>query len=729
MASQIERKNPSRGPVLALDGLTIEYRTPAGWVQAVRDVSFAVSRGEALGIVGESGCGKSSLAFAALGYLSANARATGQILLGGEDILTKSSSELRSLRGGRLAMVYQDPLSTLNPTIVVGEQIAEVFRVHKGQARAEAWERAVGMLERVGIGDPLAVAQKYPHQISGGMQQRAVIAMALAGDPDVLILDEPTTALDVTTEARVLDLVSELRTELNSALVYISHNLGVIAQVCDRIAVMYAGEVVEEGPVRDVFARPRHPYTIGLLRSIPRLGTDKSDSHLDPIPGSVPSRLESVPGCVFAPRCEFARERCLKGQLKLAGVGPGHRSRCIFARELASGRAGAPSRPPAEPGAGDRDQLVVANQLPAPAAMASPESADSSRPADSSPLLVVRDLAKHFGETSFLGGLLARLGRPTRRVRAVDGVSFEVERGQTLALVGESGCGKTTIGRVITGLAEATGGEVDFGGESATLPVERRPASLRREIQMVFQNPEASFNPRQTIGYALERPLIKLRGLSRRDARRRAGELLQAVRLDASYASRYPSQLSGGEKQRAAIARALAGEPKLIVLDEPVSALDVSVQAATLNLLVDLQRELGTAYVFVSHDLGVVRYIADWVAVTYLGRICEIGRADDVFRSPSHPYTQALISAVPSPDPKIQSDRIRLDGAVPSPADPPSGCRFHTRCPRKLAGICEVTEPPIRDLGDGHRAYCHLEPAAMSEPMPGESPIPVQHAG
>ncbi len=718
-------------PVLDLRNLSVHYDTPDGPVAAVRDVSLRVARGETLGIVGESGCGKSSMAFAIMGYLGPTGRVSGEARLEGENLLAMDPGELRAIRGARLSMVYQDPLSTLNPSIEVGEQIAEVYRAHRRASHAEAATRAVEMLARVGIGDPELIARRYPHQISGGMQQRVVIAMALCCDPSVLILDEPTTALDVTTEARVLDLINTLKREFRSAILYISHNLGVIAQVCDRVAVMYAGEVVEESPVRSLFRQPLHPYSAGLLGCVPRLGESKDDAPLRPIPGSMPSRLQQTPGCAFAPRCALAGDICLAIAPSLVETVPGRRVRCYFWADVPERvpRPGARREPLASPKqvSHERDCLAISTEgrgAPEPPGTDLParhplsESELPSRHSDgmdAAPLLSVRNLTKHYGHDDGLSRLLARaFGRRSRPIRAVDGVSFDLRRGQTLALVGESGCGKTTLGRSIVGLLDLTDGQIVFDGMDVTGTVETRQPDLRRQIQMVFQNPEASLNPRHTIGNALERPLRRFLGLDRREARRRARDLLRAVNLDPSYLDRYPRELSGGEKQRVAIARAFAAQPRLVVLDEPVSALDVSVQAVVLNLLIDLQRKLGTTYVFIGHDLSVVRYVADWIGVIYLGKLCELGPVEEMFQPPYHPYTEALLSAVPIPDPDVRRERVHLDGVVPSPRNPPVGCPFHTRCPRKLGSICETTPPPARRLNGRHEIRCHLEPDQLT---------------
>ena len=727
-------------PVLELEHLGVTYATRIGTVEAVRGVSLAVRAGETLGIVGESGCGKSSLAYAVMGYLGENGRvAAGSIRLRGQDLLALAPGELRRLRGARMAMVYQDPQNALNPSIVVGEQVAEAYRVHAGAAQGACWARALELLRRVGLPDAERIARRYPHQLSGGQQQRVVIAMALVNDPALLIMDEPTTGLDVTTEALILDLINQLKQEFDAAILYISHNLGVIAQLCDRVAVMYAGAVVEEADVLTLFRQPRHPYTVGLLGCVPRPGASKAAGRLRPIPGFLPPRTARPDGCAFAPRCGLARDLCREVAPGLEGVArqaerahPEHRARCHFPDEVpawASRTAGSlegPAAPPA--GNGRAHPAPAAPSPPAPL----PQGERGARAAGGrtlllpqgqqgkgakgesgarQPLLEVHDLRQYFGAAGpagLAGRLVGLLGRRGQPVRAVDGVGFEIAPGETLALVGESGCGKTTLARTVAGLLAPSGGTIRFLGQDATCTVDRRPAALRREIQMVFQNPDASLNPRHTVGQIVERPVHRFLGLRGAAARQRALELLAAVNVDPSYYRRYLVRLSGGEKQRVSIARAFAGDPRLVICDEAVSALDVSVQAAILNLLLQLQQERGTSYLFISHDLGVVRYLADRVGVMYLGKLVELGRTADLFRPPYHPYTEALLSAIPIPDPELRRERIRLQGPVPSPTERPAGCPFAGRCPRHLGPICDTVPPPAHDAGNGHQIACHI---------------------
>jgi peptide/nickel transport system ATP-binding protein len=664
--------------VLDVRDLSVAYRAQGGDVQAVRGVSLRVHGGETLALVGESGSGKTSLALAVMRYLDGNGRVTGgAIRFHRVDLLALAPAALRQLRGSRLAMVYQDPQTALNPAFAVGEQVAEALRIHLGLARRDARRRTVELLAQVNLPHPEQVYTRYPHELSGGQQQRIVIAMAFACNPELLLMDEPTTGLDVTTEARILDLIAELKARHRSAILYITHNLGVVARFCHRVAVMYAGELVEDGPVERVFSRPLHPYTRGLLACVPRLDASKRAAPLAAIGGRLPSLVTPPPGCIFEPRCPERVPICAERAPAAAAAPGGGTVRCHRWEELPAFRAGS-----------------------APAGSGPPPDALAPR------LLLVEDLRCHYPLRRTLADVVRRLA--PRAVRAVDEVRLEVARAHTLALVGESGCGKTTLGRAVVGLLEPTGGRIEFAGADATGLARRRPRDLRRRIQIVFQSPDATLNPQRTVGETLARPL-KLFGLASgagRDAR--VGELLRAVQLPEAYAARYPHELSGGERQRVAIARAFAAEPELIVCDEPLSALDVSVQAAVLNLLVDLQERTAAGYLFISHDLSVVRYLADRVAVMYMGKLCEVGSVDALFAPPYHPYTEALLSAIPLPDPGSIQRTVRLEGPVPSPVDPGPGCRFQSRCPRKLGAVCETEPPPAREVAPGHVIVCHI---------------------
>jgi peptide/nickel transport system ATP-binding protein len=664
------------GPLLDVRDLRIAYTTRAGEAVVVPGVSFQLNAGEALGLVGESGCGKSTVALSIVRYLGRAGRITsGSIRFEGRELTTLDGTGLRAIRGRRIAMVYQDPMASLNPVMTVGRQLMEAPMTHEGVSASAARARALAMLAEVKLADPEAVMDRYPHQLSGGQQQRIVIAMALITGPALLIMDEPTTGLDVTVEAAVLDLVRELRSRHHSAILFISHNLGSVVRVCDRVAVMYRGELVEDGPVRPIFTNPRHPYTRGLLDCLPTLGSDKRQAPLVPIAGQVESALVRSPGCGFAGRCAHVEiGRCTSRPIPSATVReePDHHVACVRADELSrwTRRSGAD----------------VAHEAAGPG----------------EPMVAVHHLTKTY--------------EPRRRgfrgsrapVRAVSDVDLAAARGRTLAIVGESGCGKSTIAKVLSGLEVATAGGVTLDGvEVGALAVDARSPALKRKLQMVFQNPDSTLNPSHTVGYAIGRALRRLQGRAPGDLTGGVARLLEVVKLSPAMAARKPRHLSGGEKQRAAIARALAGDPDVIVADEPVSALDVSVQAAIVNLLTEIQAAHGTTLVFISHDLAVVRYLADTVAVMYLGTVAELGPVERVFTPPYHPYTEALLSAVPVPDPDRAVARILLEGRVPSAGEIPPGCPFATRCPRRIGAICDETPPPVQIFGD-HRIACHI---------------------
>lgn len=669
-------------PILKVENLAISYEIRKGEVPAVRNVSFEVNRGETFGLVGESGCGKSTVAFGIVSFLGRNGKILeGSILFQGRELRGRTEGELRRLRGDQISMVYQDPMSALNPSLRIADQLSEVLIVHRGLSKEDAYEKCIDMLNRVYMPDPEAVMTRYPHQLSGGQQQRVVIAMALLNNPALLIMDEPTTALDVTVEAAVLDLIDELRQEFDTAIMYISHNLGVIARVSDRVGVMYAGEIVERAPVGEIFLKPMHPYTQGLMRCVPKLGLSKQSSYLYPIRGRVPSPMNLPPGCLFEPRCDFTRQECRHQRPELRKLDHNHFARCYFAEET----MGAKWEPPEE---------MVSVMAAAP-------------PRAEEPILQVERLQKYYLQEQ--RSLISLVGLGEKQyVKAVDDVSLEIPKGRTLGVVGESGCGKSTLAKTIVGLEPLTDGKIEFLDFDISVPVSDRDLNLIKELQMVFQNPDSTLNPSFTVGHQIARPLIRFKTVPGHQVREEAIRLLNAVKLDESYYGRLPRQLSGGEKQRVGIARAFAARPDLVLCDEPVSSLDVSVQAAVLNLLLEIQREFGTTMMFIAHDLSVVRFFSDYVAVMYLGKLCEVGSAEAIYAPPYHPYTEALLSAVPIPDPRAEQKRIRLSGTVPSALKPPTGCRFHTRCPRKIGKICETEEPPWRDDGDGHYIYCHI---------------------
>jgi peptide/nickel transport system ATP-binding protein len=659
------------GDALSLSDVSIAYRVRRRDQTVVRDVSFHVGRGESFGLVGESGCGKSTIALAIVRYLARNGRVSdGTIEIDGRDVLSLSGSELRQLRASKVSMVYQEPGRALNPSIVVGRQVAEVYEI-AGLDRKQALARAQEMLVKVQISDPGGVMKRYPHQLSGGMLQRIVIAMALAAEPSLLILDEPTTALDATVEAEVLDLIRGLRSEFNTSLLFISHNLAVIARMCDRVGVLYAGELVEEGPAQSVFSAPRHPYTVGLLRSIPRREARKADgarATLATIPGSLPAPGSVPKGCIFAPRCGLAEDRCRTEAPPMYELGSERGSRCHFHERAET----LPEPEPPDPG-----------------------EAHVAKSHGGAPLIRVRSASKTFHMSG-------------QSVRGLLGVDLDIMPGETVGLVGESGSGKTTLARVLLGIIPPDpGAELQLDGHALALEARQRDPGDQKSLQIVFQNPDSALNRRHSVRRLISRSLSKLGGYAGETLKTRLLSLVQSVRLPERYLPMRPSQLSGGLKQRVAIARAFAGDPRIVVCDEPTSALDVSVQAAILNLLTDLQQSKQVAYLFISHDLGVVRYLADRIVVLYLGRVMEIGPADRVFEGPHHPYTEALLSAVPTLD-DLDAARIRLDGEIPSAADPPSGCPFQTRCPRKLGEICETTEPELIEEEPGHGIRCHI---------------------
>jgi peptide/nickel transport system ATP-binding protein len=586
-----------------------------------------------------------------------------------------------------VSMVYQEPGRALNPSLLVGRQVAEVYEI-AGVDHGEARDRAEGMLGRVRIADPASVMGRYPHQLSGGMLQRVVIAMALAAEPSLLILDEPTTALDATVEAEVLELIRNLRTEFNTSLLFISHNLGVIARMCDRVGVLYAGEVVEEGPATEIFRSPRHPYTVGLLRSIPRReSADGTRPQLATIPGSLPAPGSQVAGCIFADRCGLADERCRTEEPPIYEIGGGRGSRCHYHERAETVPAATVEADPASPHEEDKGGAAGAGPAPGPAA-------------GKDPVISVRRVSKTF-----------RMGGES--IRGLLDVDLDIHAGETVGLVGESGSGKTTLARILMGLTGPDeGADVTLDGQPLAPLATKRPAAAQKALQIVFQNPDSALNRRHSVRGLISRSLSKLGGYHGEQLTQRLHSLVASVRLPERYLPMRPSQLSGGLKQRVAIARAFAGDPRVVVCDEPTSALDVSVQAAILNLLTDLQRRNRVAYLFISHDLGVVRYLADRIVVLYLGRVMEVGPADKVLAGPHNPYTEALLSAVPDLD-DLERLRIRLEGEIPSAASPPSGCPFQTRCPRKIGEICETTEPELVEEEPGHGIRCHIPLAEL----------------
>jgi peptide/nickel transport system ATP-binding protein len=592
----------------------------------------------------------------------------------GQEITGHGPGRMSRLWGRHIGMVYQNPSLALNPSIKIGRQIAEAAQIHQGLSKKTALDEAIRTMAKVSMPDPEYVAGLYPHQLSGGMLQRCVITMALMNNPSLLVMDEPTTALDVTTQAVVLDLVSRLKEDYDSAIFYITHDLAVVAQICDSIGVMYAGELLESGPTKEVFRSPRHPYTLSLLGSIPKFEARHRKRALSGIEGMIPSLRELPSGCVFSPRCFMADGGCREMATRLGEIGPGRFSACPRWREIE-----------------ERKKEIEQTQSYPP-------------PEDETPSLAVDSLAKHYAPIS--GSLRRGAGR--NLIKALNSVTLSVRKGCTLGIVGESGCGKTTLLRSITGLVEPTHGEVRLEDEPLAPKVTKRPRSILKRIQMVFQNPDASLNPNQTVAKCLERPLKIFTGLDRKGRREKILEIIKSVNLPSTYYSRLPGELSGGELQRVGIARAFAAEPDVILLDEPLSALDVSVQAALVNLLFELQARSQPSYVFISHDLAAVHHISDWIAVMYLGRVVEFGKAEDIFRPPFHPYTEALLSAIPNPDPDAAQTGIRLEGSVPSPSSLIRGCAFQSRCPRVHGPECSSVEPPMQSSGGQVRIFCHI---------------------
>jgi len=691
-AAAADGSSGQHAPILEIDHLSISFFTRDRVIPAVMDFSCRVMPGESMGLVGESGCGKSTVALGIMRDLSNRGRIVdGSIRFRGRDMGTMPEAELRAIRGSRISMVYQEPMASLNPAMKIARQLMEVPMVHEKASRKVARNRSLEMLRAVNLPDPERMMRSYPHQLSGGQQQRVVIAMALLSRPDLLLLDEPTTALDVTVEAGIVELVRNLGRDMGTSMVFISHNLGLILETCDRVTVMYSGEAVETGTVNEVFDRMRHPYTRGLFQSIPLPGADKHTRPLLSIPGQLPLPHERPVGCNFGPRCEhYVEAVCNAGIIRMQPV-PGeadHRSRCLRIADI--DWQAEPVRPVVE-------EPVVPGRV----------------------VLTIRDLKKYYRVVAneVFGGKDARV------VKANESISFNAREAETVAIVGESGCGKSTLAKVLLGLETATEGQVLLEDEDISqISIEDRKTGTVSAIQMVFQNPFDTLNPSHTVGSQIIRTLEKFRvGSSNRARRERMYQLLDLVKLPREFEHRMPRQLSGGQKQRIGVARAFAGAPQLVVADEPVSALDVSVQAAVTELLMDIQRRSRTTMLFISHDLSVVRYIADRVGVMYLGHIVEQGSTEAIFAPPYHPYTEALLSAVPIADTSVEKKRVLLAGDIPSAMNPPSGCPFQTRCPHKQQvpdGLCERELPPVQTTGPGHEIKCHLSLAHLQAMEP-----------
>ena len=680
------------GPILEIDNLSISFFTRLREIPAVMDFSCKVMPGEAMGLVGESGCGKSTVALGVMQDLGVNGRIVGgSIKFKGRDLGEMSRKELRDIRGSEIAMIYQEPMASLNPAMKVGRQLMEVPMIHEGIGAEEARARALEVVRDVRLPDPERMLDSYPHQLSGGQQQRIVIAMALMANPSLLILDEPTTALDVTVEAAVVELVKDLGKKYGTSMLFISHNLGLVLETCDRLCVMYSGEAVETGSIEAVFDEMRHPYTQALFRSIPLPGADKNSRPLVAIPGNFPLPHERPPGCNFGPRCDyFVGGRCDAQPIPMLAVDGSerHETRCIRHGEI---DWNAPI-----------DAAVAREKTP---------------PGDV--VLKIDNLKKYYQVAAN-----ALFGGGNRKVvKANETLSFEARESETLAIVGESGCGKSTFAKVLMGLETATEGGILLDNKAIQdVPIEARDTKTVSDVQMVFQNPFDTLNPSMTVGRQIIRALEIFRiGKSEEDRRRRMLELLDLVKLPREFADRMPRQLSGGQKQRVGIARAFAGGARIVVADEPVSALDVSVQAAVTDLLMEIQRNEKTTLLFISHDLSIVRYLSDRVMVMYLGHVVELGTTDQVFAPPYHPYTEALLSAVPIADTRVKKKHIVLEGDIPSAMNPPPGCPFQTRCRwkgRVPGNLCETEVPPQKSVAPGHQIKCHLSDAELAEMEP-----------
>jgi peptide/nickel transport system ATP-binding protein len=680
------------GPVLEIDKLSISFFTRLREIPAVMDFSVAVQPGEAVGLVGESGCGKSTVALGVMQDLGVNGRIVGgSIKFKGRDLSTMSDEELRDIRGSEIAMIYQEPMASLNPAMKIGRQLMEVPMIHQGMNEKDAYERALQVVTDVKLPDPKRILDSYPHQLSGGQQQRIVIAMALMSEPSLLILDEPTTALDVTVEAAVVELVKDLGKKYGTSMLFISHNLGLVLETCDRLCVMYSGEAVERGSIEDVFDEMQHPYTQALFRSIPLPGADKTSRPLVAIPGNFPLPHERPPGCNFGPRCDyFEAGRCDAGDIPMFDV-PGndrHATRCLKFQEI------------------DWNAPIAA--------------AIENEKSEPGPVVLKMDNLKKYYEVA-ANALFG--GGDKKVVKANETLSFEARESETLAIVGESGCGKSTFAKVLMGLETATEGQILLDNRDIqSTPIEKRDTKTIADVQMVFQNPFDTLNPSMSVGRQIIRAL-EVFGIGDNDQERRERmlQLLDLVKLPRAFADRSPRQLSGGQKQRVGIARAFAGDARIVVADEPVSALDVSVQAAVTDLLMEIQREQKTTLLFISHDLSIVRYLSDRVMVMYLGHVVELGDTEQVFAPPYHPYTEALLSAVPIADTSVKKRHIVLEGDIPSAMSPPPGCPFQTRCRWKDkvgGGLCEKEVPPMRQLAAGHQIKCHLSAEELDSMEP-----------
>ncbi len=680
-----------KDPLLRVENLQTFFFSENRIVRAVDNISYDLPAGEVLGIVGESGSGKSVSALSLIRLIDSppGRIVGGKVLFDGDDVLQMSETEIRSIRGNDIAMIFQEPLTALNPVYSIGNQLMEPLIEHRGMSKREAESEAIRLLTQVGVPSPADRIKSYPHQLSGGMRQRAMIAMALSCHPKLLIADEPTTALDVSIQAQILDLMRTIQAEQQSSMIFITHDLAVVNEMCDWVNVMYAGRIVERASKRTLFTSPKHPYTWGLFDCLPRI-EEKQGIRLIPIHGSPPNLARLPAGCKFQQRCPYAFDRCMVEEPPLFNLPDGQSVRCWLYEQD-------------QPGASARVEAVR-------------EASHVTQREDPPVILDVKDLTKHFPITKGI------LQRTVGQVKAVDGISFQLREGETLGLVGESGCGKSTAGRTILRLIDPTSGTVSFRGTDLTTLNKKQLREMRKRMQIIFQDPFSSLNPRRTVGSIIAQPL-KIHGLAEGSATNdKVADILTRVGLNPDHAGRYPHEFSGGQRQRIGIARAISANPDFIIADEPVSALDVSIQAQIVNLMQDLQQELGLSYVFIAHDLSVVRSVSDRVAVMYLGQIMEMAGNEDLYEDPLHPYTRALLSAVPTIDPTgvTVSKRIILEGDVPSPINPPSGCRFHTRCPYRF-DECSTIEPELLNVGNEHFVKCHLYHPNYAPNAPGSA--------
>ncbi|MFK4472998.1 peptide/nickel transport system ATP-binding protein [Paenibacillus sp. RC73] len=703
--------------LLEIEHLSVDFHTKKGLLQALDNVSLTIGAGETVCLVGESGSGKTITSKAIMRLIDyENGRiAQGQIRLKGIDLTVLSQQELRSLRGKKMAMVFQEPMAAFDPVYTIGYQLMEIIMEHDRKTRKQAWAHAVHLLNRVGIPEPEIRMKQYPGELSGGMLQRAMIAMALSCGPELLIADEPTTALDVTIQSQILQLLQELKAEFNMSILLITHDLGIAAEVADRIVVMYAGRVVEQAATEELFELPLHPYTRGLLRSVATLDTDRS-SKLFSIPGAIPSLSALPSGCLFHPRCPHATDQC-KNEVPPLAAKDGREVACWHSEQLAA--------------SGDWriSELLEEEQFSADAIEEAAEVKEGALYISAVDGIMVssagvqvkesvisnvtgtdtgqnKDLFRVDGLRKYYSVKRSFPGRTGASIRAVDDVSFSIRQGETFGLVGESGSGKSTLGRLLMQLERPTSGQVWFQDRELTKLGNSELRAARRDMQMIFQDPYGSLDPRWNVGDIIGEPLAVHEGLSGKVKRERVEELLSSVGLSPSLITRFPHEFSGGQRQRIGIARAIALQPQFILADEAVSALDVSVQAQIVNLLQDLQRKLDTTYLFIAHGLHIVRHISDRIGVMYLGKLVEIAPSEELFRHPAHPYTRGLVASIPNPNPKNRRELVTVQGEIPSPAKPPSGCRFHTRCPLATSR-CREEAPELTAIGTGHYAACH----------------------